>query len=72
MNWEMTVMLFCAVGIGWMAVAMPYARGWRYLNVRMEDSLTRSSAVLQEQARPLEEEAGADSQVVVVTGPAAR
>ena len=48
MGWEMTVMLFCAVGIVWMAIAMPYSRGWRYLNVRMEDSLSRSTALLQE------------------------
>ena len=71
MDWDMTVMLFCAVGIVWMAVAMPYSRGWRYLNVRMEDSLSRSNAVLEAHSRPLESEA-ADEAAVTVTGPATR
>ncbi len=70
MDWDMTVMLFCAVGIGWMAFAMPYARGWRYLNVRMEDSLSRSSAALDghDDSRPAANP-GIDD--VTVTGPAA-
>ncbi|VTY33686.1 Uncharacterised protein [Xylophilus ampelinus] len=71
MDWEMTVMLFCAVGILWMAIAMPYSRGWRYLNVRMEDSLSRSNALLEAHAMPPEGKA-VDDERVDITGPAAR
>ncbi|MDI3380874.1 hypothetical protein ACFPPF_07385 [Xenophilus aerolatus] len=67
----MTVMLFCAVGIVWMAIAMPYSRGWRYLNVRMEDSLSRSNALLEAHDTLLEGEL-ADHEALTLTGPATR
>jgi hypothetical protein len=71
MDWDMTVMLFCAVGIVWMAIAMPYSRGWRYLNVRMEDSLSRSNALLEAQDTLLDGEP-ADAEALTLTGPATR
>jgi hypothetical protein len=71
MDWDMTVMLFCAVGIVWMAIAMPYSRGWRYLNVRMEDSLSRSNALLEAHDTLLDAEP-ADGEALTLTGPAAR
>lgn len=71
MDWDMTVMLFCAVGIVWMAIAMPYSRGWRYLNVRMEDSLSRSNALLEAQDTLLDAEP-ADDEALTLTGPATR
>jgi len=47
MNWELTIELFCAVGIVWMSFAMPFSRGWRPLNQRMEDCIRQTVLALE-------------------------
>ena len=47
MNWEMTIELFCVVGIFWMTFAMPFSRGWRSLNERMEECIRQTVRTLE-------------------------